>query len=203
MVWGDPWSPQQRERDQERKRLWGIGCGVHYWAFTVEMLTSTLVSGEKYKLCWSWSTNNKFLAEPILGSSSDEILEIRLPCMCLDPFKWMHFSSFMGTAEAWFAVCLGFFWGARRRESSVFQVLHILTCLIGLAGWPGSRWTNGNYSESHSQGLSSCLVWTLWSERPPSSGKKVRCGLEPGDCSASITLVPTLEAMSGCVIPVE
>lgn len=99
----------------------------------------------------------------------------------------------------------GFFWGGCRRGSFVFQVSHVLMCLIGLAGWPGSRWTNGSYSESHGQGLSSCLVWTLGNQRPPSSDKKVRCGLEQGIAGLVwlwYLLVPEVPCF-GCEIPKE
>ena len=43
--------------------------------------------------------------------------------------------------------------------------LHFFHFLMVLIGWPGSWWIDGNYSESHGQGLSTCLVWTLRNER--------------------------------------
>lgn len=85
----------------------------------------------------------------------------------------------MVIAHSWLAAsqCIWVCWiflEGWRGGSSAFQVSQIPMCLAGLAGGPGSRWADGHYPASHSQGLSSRLVRALRDEGPPPSDKKVR-----------------------------
>lgn len=128
------------DHSRGREARKGKDCGVlvmEFSTFTLDMLTWALVSGEKYKLCWSRSTSYML----VKLSWQCQWLFIwwntwgTLPCMRLDPFKWMHFNSFCGHCPI--LVCsLQCVWvflrGYAEEEVLLFRCLVCWCALLGL-----------------------------------------------------------------------